>query len=91
MIAYQTKSKDFIQRIKIRKVSNIKHSIDMLREIELTATNPTDDSPVMKLKEVTVIVDFDNMETYDKFLDYVKDLGMTRTNYHYVLATLVYL
>ena len=90
MIAYQTKNKDFIQRFKIRKVSNIKHSIDMLREIELTATNPTDDSPVMKLKEVIVIVDFDNMETYDKFLDYVKDLGMTRTNYHYVLATLVY-
>jgi hypothetical protein len=89
MIAYQTKNKDFIQRIKIRKVSNIKHSIDMLREIERTATNPTDDSPIMKLKDVIVIVDFDNMETYDKFLDFVKDLGMTKTNYHYVLATLV--
>ena len=61
----------------------------MLRAIEFTMGSPSETSPVIKLRDIVIIVDLDTNENYDYFLNQVKDLGMTKFNYHYILATLV--
>jgi hypothetical protein len=63
----------------------------MLRSIEFTLTNPSDDLQTKKLKDVVMIVDMDSNNNYKYFFELVKDLGMTKYNYHYVLSTLVFL
>jgi len=67
----------------------MKNCRDLLRSIEFTLTNPSEDVPVKKPKDVIIIVDMDTNENFKYFFELVKDLGMTKHNYHYVLATLV--
>lgn len=91
LVAYQIKNPNFIQSILIRRLFNMKNCRDMLRSIEFTLTNPSDDLPTKKLKDVVMIVDMDSNNNYKYFFELVKDLGMTKYNYHYVLSTLVFL
>ena len=69
----------------------MKNCRDMLRSIEFTLTNPSDETQTKKLKDVVMIVDMDSNNNYKYFFELVKDLGMTKYNYHYVLSTLVFL
>lgn len=61
----------------------------MLRAIEFTLGTPSESDPVIRIKDIIVFVDLDSNENYEYFLSQVKDLGMTKYNYHYVLATMV--
>jgi hypothetical protein len=40
-------------------------------------------------EKIVMIVDLDSKESYTAFLNQIKDLGMTKVKYYYVLATLV--
>ena len=89
LVAYQIKNPNFVQNILIRRLLNIKNCRDLLRSIEFTLTNPSDEFTTKKLKDVVIIVDLDTNENYNYFFELVKDLGMTKFNYHYVLTSLV--
>lgn len=39
--------------------------------------------------EITMMVDLDSRESYVKFLNQIKNLGMIKEKYHYLLVTLV--
>lgn len=38
--------------------------------------------------KIVMVVDLDSRESYMYFLNQIKDLGMTKTRYNYILATL---
>jgi hypothetical protein len=51
--------------------------------------NKTDSNPGgTQIKEITMMVDLDSKENYLTFLEHVKELGMIKIRYHYMLVTL---
>ena len=84
LLEYQNSDPAFLQRILIRRVSDIHNCRDMLRAIEASNENS-----VNNREKITMMVDLDSKESYMAFLNQIKDLGMTKVKYYYVLATLV--
>jgi hypothetical protein len=42
-------------------------------------------------EKITMVIDIDTMSNYRLLLDQVKDLGMTKSKFNYILATIVIL
>ena len=40
------------------------------------------------MSKIVIMIDLDSKKSYMSILNQIKDLGMTKTRYHYVLATL---
>jgi hypothetical protein len=79
----QNKNFNSTGKVLIRKIVEITDCRDMLRAIE------TSNEKALSTSQITMIVDLDSKESYGYFLNQVKDLGMTKTRYYYVLATFV--
>ena len=86
LIEYQNNNANFTNRILIRKITDIYDCRDMLRVIEATNEN---NAPLLNQIKINMIVDLDSKESYSLFLNQIKDLGMTKTRFHYILATFV--
>jgi hypothetical protein len=53
-------------------------------------SNPKNKNSNKKLfNEITMMVDLDSRDSYIKFLNQIKNLGMIKEKYHYLLVTLV--
>ena len=83
---YQNRHVNFTIKILVRKITDIKDCRDMLRAIESTNEN---NAPLINQVKINMIIDLDSKESYTLFLNQIKDLGMTKTRFHYVLATYV--
>jgi hypothetical protein len=55
----------------------------MLRAIEASY----EEGP--RTNKIVMIIDLDSKESYKYFLNQIKDLGMTKTKYYYILSTIV--
>lgn len=84
---YQLKNSGFAKKIVIRKIKNINNCRNMLRAIE--SSNDMNNVNDLENNKIIMIVDLDSKKSYLSFLNQIKDLGMTKTRYHYILATLV--
>jgi hypothetical protein len=83
---YQMKNlNNFTRKIIIRKVKNVNNCLDMLRSVEVSKeiSESAKDSA-----QIIMIIDLNSRKSFMTFLKQIKDLGMTKPRYHYVLATL---
>ena len=53
------------------------------------ATNSHSTNPPL-FESYILLIDLDSNESYIQFLHQIKELGMTKSNYQYVLLTLVF-
>jgi hypothetical protein len=83
LIEYQNNDVDFAEKILVRRVNEIHNCRDMLRAIEASY----EEGP--RTSRIVMIIDLDSKESYKYFLNQIKDLGMTKTKYYYVLSTIV--
>lgn len=84
LLDYQNKNSNSSSgKVFIRKIIDVKDCRDMLRAIEASNDN------VLSATQITLIVDLDSKESYGFFLNQIKDLGMTKTRYVYLLVTFV--
>jgi hypothetical protein len=84
----QNNDPKFLFRMLVRRASETLNFRDMLRAIE--AANDHYYNPNTQLNEkIIMVIDLDSKESYTHFLNQIKDLGMTKAKYSYVLATLV--
>lgn len=81
---YQNGDRDLQSIFLLRRVVNINSCHDMLRAIE--ASNEKD--AIFHRRKIIMIVDLDSKESYTSFLHQIKDLGMTKSKYFYLLASL---
>lgn len=86
LLEYQSNHVNFTRKILVRKITDIKDCRDMLRAIESTNEH---NAPLINQVKINMIVDLDSKESYTHFLNQIKDLGMTKTRFHYILATYV--
>lgn len=84
---YANENVNFTNKILVRKITDIKDCRDMLRAIENTNEQ---NAPLLNQVKINMIIDLDSRESYTLFLNQIKDLGMTKTRFHYVLATYVF-
>ena len=61
------------------------HSDDHLRTGDIPVRYP-----IVGGHEIIMIIDLDSKESFMSFITQIKDLGMTKIRYHYVLATFVF-
>lgn len=81
----QNKDSKFVENIILRKVIDIFDCRDMLRAIEVSNEDHTQNID----NKIIFILDLASNQHYMNFLNQVKDLGMTKNRYFYLLATLV--
>lgn len=81
----QNKDSKFVENIILRKVIDIYDCRDMLRGIEASNENHAQNVD----SKIVIILDLATKENYVTFLNQIKDLGMTKNRYFYLLTTLV--
>lgn len=92
VLDYQVKETDFISDILPRKISKISEAIDLIRTLEneyVEVKGGTSKTHAIKDNEITIMIDFVNPVDGINLLSRVKDLGIKRLLFHYVLVTLV--
>ena len=89
------KETDFVTNIFPRKISKISDGIDLLRTLEagflsdesILSISPF--APIKSNSEMTMMIDFFNKDDYTVFLGQIKNLGIKKIKFNYVLVTLV--
>lgn len=85
------KDTDFFSNILVQKLDN---SMNFSSVLNLIQSNENEnkipaETYKAKVKNITIFLDLDKVDTYIKFFEQAKNKGMTSAKYHYLLVTLV--
>lgn len=93
MFEYQIKDTDFHTNILVRKLEDGQNPRMVLKPISVSKEKedrkPLDPYHRNIKSDITMFIDLKNRESYVRFLDQVKFMGMNSAKYHYYLITLV--